>query len=287
MQEGRPPGGLAYSHFRAYTKCRAVGALEIMGEGSEPNRTALVTGGAKRVGLRIVERLAKAGYAVALHCSEASRAEAEQIAARIMAESGKACVLACDLADPEALSRLVDTASRQLGPLSLLVNNAAIFEEDEAASLDLKIWEKHFAVNLRAPVVLSQNFARQVPPGAEASIVNLIDQRVFRPTPQFFSYTLSKSALWTATRTMAQAFAPRRIRVNAVGPGPVLPNTSQGEAGFQHEVGGLPLHRAIGLDDIADAVLYLATARNVTGQMIAVDAGQHLAWQTPDIVLDH
>jgi NAD(P)-dependent dehydrogenase (short-subunit alcohol dehydrogenase family) len=245
---------------------------------------ALVTGAAKRIGLRISERLALAGYAVVLHCSPGSRAEAEAAAAKITAQGREALALAGDLGDVADVTRLIGAAGALFGPLTLLVNNAAIFEEDEAGSFDLARWERHFSVNLRAPAILSRDFADQVPPDAEGAIVNIIDQRVLRQTPQFFSYTLSKSALWTATRTMAQAFAARRIRVNAVGPGPVLPSGSQGEVAFEREVDGLPLQRAIKLDDIADAVLYLAKARNVTGQMIAVDAGQHLAWRTPDIV---
>ncbi len=246
---------------------------------------ALVTGAAKRIGLRICERLALAGYAVVLHCGPSSRVGAEAAAARIVEQGGKVGVLARDLADADALQFLVEEAAAIFGPLSLLVNNAAVFEADDAADFDLGRWERHFSINLRAPAVLSRDFARRLPTDAEGAIVNIIDQRVWRPTPQFFSYTLSKTALWTATRTMAQAFASRRIRVNAVGPGPVLPNDSQGEGGFAREVEGLPLGRVVALDDIADAVLYLAGARNVTGQMIAVDAGQHLAWRTPDIVL--
>jgi NAD(P)-dependent dehydrogenase (short-subunit alcohol dehydrogenase family) len=246
---------------------------------------ALVTGAAKRIGLHISERLAREGYKVVLHCSERSLPQAQAAAAKIASAGGKATALACDLAEPRELEGLVAEAGTIFGPFSLLVNNAAVFEGDEAASFDLERWERHFAVNLRAPAVLGRDFARDLPAGLEGAIVNVIDQRVWRPTPQYFSYTLSKAALWTATQTMAQAFASRRIRVNAVGPGPVLPNLQQGEPGFAHEVEGLPLHRAVALDDIGDAVIYLAKARNVTGQMIAVDAGQHLAWETPDVVL--
>ncbi|MDR3407815.1 MAG: SDR family oxidoreductase, partial [Methylovirgula sp.] len=152
-----------------------------------------------------------------------------------------------------------------------------------ADAIDVALFDKIIAINLRAPLLLAQHFADQVPEGAEAAIVNLVDQRVWRPTPQFFSYSITKAALWWATQTMAQAFAPRRIRVNAVGPGPVLPNTPQGDAGFAKEAAGVLLQRAVRVEEIADAALYLIEARNVTGQMIAVDAGQHLAWQTPDI----
>lgn len=245
---------------------------------------ALVTGAAKRIGRHISERLAREGYSVVLHCSESSHADAAAAAAGIAAAGGKARAFACNLLEPRALGHLVAEAGCIFGPFSLLVNNAAVFEADEAACFDLDRWERHFAVNLRAPAVLSRDFARDLPAGTEGAIVNIIDQRVWRPTPQYFSYTLSKAALWTATQTMAQTFASRRIRVNAVGPGPVLPNLAHGEPGFVREVEGLPLHRAVALDDIGDAVLYLARARSVTGQMIAVDAGQHLAWETPDIV---
>jgi NAD(P)-dependent dehydrogenase (short-subunit alcohol dehydrogenase family) len=246
---------------------------------------ALVTGAAKGIGLRIAERLVSAGYRVVLHCSVASQTHAEAATASMTAQGGKAHVLPSDLREPATLGTLAAEANAIFGPLTLLVNNAAIFEADDAASFDLDLWEKHFAVNLKAPLILSREFARRLPAGIEGAIINIIDQRVLRPTPQFFTYSLSKSALWSATKTMAQAFAPQGIRVNAVGPGPVSPNHSQGEAGFALEVRGLPLARAIAPDDIADAVLYLAGARNVTGQMIAVDAGQHLAWRTPDVVL--
>ena len=246
---------------------------------------ALVTGAAKGIGLRIAERLAQAGYPVILHCSNASRGEAEAAAGGITALGHTARALPCDLLVPDMLCSLVEKAKAIFGPLVLLVNNAAIFEPDDAASFDLDLWEKHFSVNLKAPLILSRDFAKQCPAGSEGAIINIIDQRVLRPTPQFFTYSLSKSALFAATRTMAQAFAPQGIRVNAVGPGPVSPNLNQGEAGFAREVKGVPLARAIARDDVADAVLYLASARNVTGQMIAVDAGQHLAWQTPDVVL--
>jgi NAD(P)-dependent dehydrogenase (short-subunit alcohol dehydrogenase family) len=258
------------------------------GDREEQHRVALVTGAARRIGLAIAERLLQNGYAVALHCSPASQDEAKAAAVRLAAQIAGAktrmCIVAGDLADPAVPAEIIAEASAALGPLTLLVNNASLFAADAAESFELALWERHFAVNLRAPLLLAQAFAGQVPAGTEAAIVNIIDQRVWRPTPQFFSYSLSKSALWTATRTLAQAFAPRRIRVNGVGPGPVLPNNVQGAADFATEVAGVLLKQAVDLGDIADAVLYLAQARNVTGQMIAVDAGQHLAWETPDII---
>ena len=240
---------------------------------------ALVTGAARRIGLQIATRLAATGYDLVLHASARSLERAETEAARIAQAHGvRVTARAADLFDAAACRELVEGAA----PLRLLVNNAAIFEADTADALDLALWDRQLAINLRAPVVLAHAFAAQAAPGA--SIINIIDQRVLRPTPQFFSYTLAKSALWTATRTMAQAFAERGIRVNAVGPGPVLPNATDGDQGFSIEVEGVPLHRAVEPDEIAEAVLYLARAQAVTGQMIAVDAGQHLGWRTPDVV---
>ena len=246
--------------------------------------TALVTGAARRIGLIIATRLAEAGYDVALHASSRSQRDAEVASQRMTGLGARSCVVVGDLTDAEDCGRLVGDAATVLGPLTLLVNNAALFEADSADALDAAVWDRHFAVNLRAPVILAQRFAAQASPGRDAAIINLIDQRVLRPTPLFFSYTLSKSALWTATRTMAQAFAERGVRVNAIGPGPVLPNTRDGDAGFSKEIEGVPLHRAVAPDDVATAVLYLAAATGVTGQIIAVDAGQHLAWRTPDVV---
>ncbi|MCL2384394.1 MAG: SDR family oxidoreductase [Alphaproteobacteria bacterium] len=250
-----------------------------------PEGAALVTGGAKGIGRRIAERLAEAGYALVLHCSGRSQAEAEQAAHGIRSKGGKVQTVFADFNLSAGVEALIDKARACFGPLDLLVNNAGIFTVDEASNFDVVTLDRQFAINFKAPLILSRDFARQLPPGQEGVIINILDQRVFRLTPQFFTYSLSKSALWTATQTMAQTYAGQGIRVNAVGPGPVSPNEPQGERGFAHEVQGLPLARAVSGDEIADAVLYLAKARNVTGQMIAVDAGQHLAWQTPDIVL--
>jgi NAD(P)-dependent dehydrogenase (short-subunit alcohol dehydrogenase family) len=225
-----------------------------------------------------------AGFDVALHCSPASRHETEAEATRLGAGGRRIAVLPADLAQSGSPVAVIDGANAALGPLTFLVNSAALFEADTADEPDPALLDRHFAVNLRAPVLLTAAFAAQVPGGTEASVVNIIDQRVFRPNPAFFSYTLAKSALWTATRTMAQAYAARRIRVNAVGPGPTAPNRIEGEDGMRAEIAGIPLARAIQPAEIAAAVLFLAQARNVTGQLICVDGGQHLGWQTPDFL---
>ncbi|WP_439497708.1 SDR family oxidoreductase [Bosea sp. (in: a-proteobacteria)] len=246
------------------------------------SEVALVTGGARRIGRAIVERLADAGYAVAIHCGN-SRAEAQALAAGLRERGGKASVIAADLADPAAVDGILPAAEAALGPVTLLVNSASSFLVDDVRALDVATWNRQFSINLRAPSVLAGAMANRLPEDLEGCIVNIIDQRVWKPTPEYYSYTLSKSALLTATTTMAQALAPR-IRVNAVGPGPTFPNPQDGEALLAREAAGSLLQRTVEAAEIADAVLYLAGARSVTGQMIAVDSGQHLAWRTPDIV---
>jgi NAD(P)-dependent dehydrogenase (short-subunit alcohol dehydrogenase family) len=246
------------------------------------SEVALVTGGARRIGRAIVERLAGAGYAVAIHCGN-SRAEAQALAAGLRERGGKASVIAADLADPAAVDGILPAAEAALGPVTLLVNSASSFLVDDVRALDVATWNRQFSINLRAPSVLAGAMANRLPEDREGCIVNIIDQRVWKPTPEYYSYTLSKSALLTATTTMAQALAPR-IRVNAVGPGPTFPNPQDGEALLAREAAGSLLQRTVEAAEIADAVLYLAGARSVTGQMIAVDSGQHLAWRTPDIV---
>lgn len=208
--------------------------------------------------------------------------EAADTAAAIEAIGRRASTVQGDLADLDQVQRLIPAAGQALGPLSLLVNCASLFEDDRVGSLG-EGFDAHMAVNVRAPVFLAQAFAAQAPDGS--GVVNIIDQRVLHPNPQFFSYTLSKAALWTATRTLAQALAPR-IRVNAIGPGPTLPSIHQAPGEFEAEARHVPLERRVAPDEIAAALLYLVSAPSVTGQMIAVDAGQHLAWRTPDIVND-
>ncbi len=244
-------------------------------------KAALVTGGAQRIGRRIVERLTAEGYAVAIHCRR-SADEAERMADRIRQAGGEAVVVQADLAEADAVERLVPEAVQALGPLTLLVNNASEFEPDEIETLTQERWDRHFAVNLRAPAFLARDFAHQLPAEGQGCIVNIVDQRVWKLTPQFFSYTLTKAALFTATQTMAQALAPR-IRVNAIGPGPTLSNIRQGDEDFDKQSSAVLLGHGGTPDEIADAVLYLAKAGSVTGQMIAVDGGQHLAWETPDV----
>ena len=242
---------------------------------------ALVTGGARRIGRAIAEDLAAHGFAVAIHYNDA-REEADALVAAIEARGGRAALVEADLTDMDAAAGVVAEATRALGPVRLLVNNASAFEDDAADDLDWQLWDRHFALHVKAPALLAREMAAALPPDMDGLVVNVIDQRVWRLTPKFFSYTLSKSALWTATRTMAQSYAPR-LRVNAIGPGPTLANERQHPRDFARQVDGLLLKQGPGLAEFGATVRYLWQARSVTGQMIALDGGQHLAWQTPDI----
>ena len=239
-----------------------------------PLPAALVTGGARRIGRAIVEDLARNGWAVAIHY-HSSAADAESLSAEIAAAGGRAVTVGCDLADLADARQLVGEAAKAIGLLTLLVNNASIFEKDTVGSLDAALWQRQMTINLATPVFLAEAFAAQVPPDAEGNIVNLIDQRVFRPTPDHFSYQLSKSALLTATETLALALAPR-IRVNGIAPGPVLPSTHSSPERFAAYVAALPLQRQPDLADFGRTVRYFVENRSITGQTIALDGGQRL-----------
>ncbi len=240
---------------------------------------ALVTGGARRIGRAIVLALAARGHDVAIHHRDSAE-DAASLAEEVRALGRRAAVLSADLTDETETRALVPEAVEALGPLSILINNASVFEDDRVGGLSRETWDLHIETNLRAPIVLAEAFAEQAP--EVACIVNLLDQRVLKPDPRFFSYALSRNGLWWATRTLAQALAPR-IRVNGVGPGPTLASIHQSEAQFAAEQAAMPLGHGPSPEDIAGAVVYLVDARSVTGQMIAVDGGQHLAWRTPDI----
>jgi NAD(P)-dependent dehydrogenase (short-subunit alcohol dehydrogenase family) len=244
---------------------------------------AIVTGAARRIGAAIAHHLAAEGFSVVLHTSPASSGEGEAEADRICKSGGRAIAAASDLAAFDPTSDLFDKAEHAFGAVRLLVNNASLFEPDRAEHFSPDLLGRHIAINLRAPLLLAQEMRKRLPEDREGAIVNIIDQRVLRPNPMYFTYSISKSALWSATITMAQAFAPK-IRVNAIGPGPVFPNVYEGAKAFADEAAALPLQRAPSIEDICNAVLYLAGARSVTGQLIAVDGGQHLAWETPDVL---
>jgi NAD(P)-dependent dehydrogenase (short-subunit alcohol dehydrogenase family) len=244
---------------------------------------ALVTGAARRIGRAIALALHEAGYAVAIHARD-SVAEAEALRGEIARAGGRAAIVRADLADQASVAGLVPAAAAAIGPLTLLVNSASSFEPDDIGALDAARFDRQFAINLRAPLFLAEAFARQsqnLSPDSGASIVNILDQRVFKLTPHFVSYTLAKSALHAATRMLAQALAPN-VRVNAVAPGPTVQSMRQQPEDFARQAAAVPLGRGPRADEVAAAVVYLAGARSITGVTLAVDGGQHLAWQTPD-----
>jgi len=236
--------------------------------------SALVTGAARRLGRTIALNLAQSGWRIGVHYN-ASETEAFGLVAEIEAMGGQAVALRANLARFEDLAPLVEACSRELGPPTCLINNAARFEWDSAACCDEPGWDLHLDVNLRAPVFLTQAFAKTLPEGVMGNVINLIDQKVWSLNPDYFSYTIAKSALWTATQTLAQALAPR-IRVNAIAPGPVLPYRGQSEADFDEECRATLLRRAVSTDDVAAAVRFLLETPSITGQMIALDGGRHL-----------
>ncbi len=242
---------------------------------------ALVTGAARRIGRALAVAAGEAGYEVLVH-HHASPKDAEETAQIVRRGGRRAETRAGDLADPDACARLVVGAP---GPVTLLVNCASLFADDRIETLTRQGFDAAMAANLRAPVLLAQAFAAALPAQREGLIVNIVDQRVLRVDPRFFSYTLSKAALWTATRTLAQALAPR-IRVNAIGPGPTLASVHQSPEDFAAEAAGVPLGHGADPGEIGAALRYLIDAPSVTGQMIAVDGGQHLAWRTPDVIGD-
>ncbi|MEM9794872.1 MAG: SDR family oxidoreductase [Pseudomonadota bacterium] len=251
---------------------------------------AVVTGAGSRLGAAMAEALAQSGYDVVLHFASNGDGAA-QTAARIAEHGQRAVPMQADLLSLSDCDAVIPRAADALGgPISVLVNNASIFEHDDVHTATHESWDRHIGSNLRAPFILSQAFAAQAPeaasdgePLASGLIVNMIDQRVRKLTPEFTTYTLAKSGLWTLTRTLAQALAPA-IRVNAIGPGPTLRGARQSEEHFAAQRAATILKRGADPDDITDALRYLLGAKAVTGQLICVDGGQHLAWETPDVL---
>jgi NAD(P)-dependent dehydrogenase (short-subunit alcohol dehydrogenase family) len=240
-------------------------------------RAALVTGAGKRLGRAMALALAEDGWNVAIHYN-GSGTEAEEVAGLAKAKGVAAVAFKADLAREEEVDRLIPRATEALGALGLLVNSASIFEMDRAMSATRESWDRHLEINLRAPFVLAQAFARALPDDRAGLIVNMLDERVWKPTPFFTSYTVAKSGLWTLTRTLALDLAPR-IRVNGIGPGYTLPSAKQSDAQFEREASRMPLGRAANPEEIVRALRFFVEATSVTGQMIAMDGGQHLAWR--------
>lgn len=254
-------------------------SISIAGAGRSIPRAALVTGAAKRLGRAMAEDLGAMGFAVAVHYNSSAK-EADEAVKAIKSKGGKAVAIKADLAKEAQVKTLVARAVKALGPLGVLVNNASTFERDGALDATRASWDFHIEPNLRAPFVLAQDFARQLPKKAEGVLVNLLDERVWSLTPHFVTYTVSKYGLWGLTQTLALALAPR-IRVNAIGPGPTLPSPRQTQAQFLRQFESMPLGRGATPEDVCGALRYILGAKAMTGQMIALDGGQHLAWSLP------
>lgn len=239
-------------------------------------KSVLITGAAKRIGRALTLDLARGGYDIALHCNS-SKQDAEAVADEVRNLGQKACVVSADLTNEDATHQLIADATRQLGPIGVLINNASTFEFDDVQTATRESWDLHMETNLRAPFILSQQFSKHLPDGCQGMILNLIDQRVWNLTPHFMTYTLSKAGLWTLTQTLALALAPK-IRVNAIGPGPALPSRRQTQEDFDAQCAKTPLKIGTNPQEICDAVRFFLAAPAITGQMLALDGGQHLDW---------
>lgn len=237
---------------------------------------ALITGAAKRIGRHIALELAKAGYDIAIHY-HGSQKDAESLAQEIQSLGQNAQPFQADLSCEEATQALFPEICKKMGKPSVLINNASLFEEDDMDTCDRASWDQHMETNLRAPFILSQALAKYTGYG---HIINMVDQRVLNLTPHFMSYTLSKAGLWTLTQTMAMALAPK-IQVNAIGPGPTLANSRQDKDDFEAQWQNIPLARAVPLEDISNAILFLLKTKSSTGQLMTLDGGEHLGWAQP------
>lgn len=251
---------------------------------------ALVTGAGARLGRAMALYLAGRGFDVAVHYASSDKG-ALAVVDEIKSLGQNAVAIQADLLDEDATQGLIQRAVDAIGPLAVLINNASIFEHDDLTSATRTSWNRHIETNLRAPFVLTQGFAAQSPepvndadgePVAQALVINMLDQRIHKLTPEFASYTIAKMGLWALTQTAAQGLAPS-VRVNGIGPGPTLQGANQSQAQFDQQRAATVLKRGPNPDDINAALGYFLDAKAVTGQMLSVDGGQHLAWKTPDV----
>ena len=245
-----------------------------MADPSTQNRTALVTGSAKRIGRAIAYALASDGWKVAIHHNR-STAEAESLVDDIRSLGADAIAVKCDLSDAAAVAGLIPECNRELGPLTCLINNASLFEIDDPLAFDADKWDRHAAINLRAPLQLARDFAGQLPEQDGGCVINMLDQKVFNLNPDFFSYTLTKVAMEAATRLLAMALAPR-VRVCGIAPGITLISGNQTQQGFERAHACAPLGHSSDVDDIVAAVRYILSAKSMTGDTMLIDGGQHL-----------
>lgn len=238
------------------------------------HKNALITGAARRIGREIALDLAAQGWAVGIHYYQSSQ-QAQALALQILRSGQQALTFQADLRVEDNYQELISQATEQLGPLGILINNASIFEQDDITTMTRQSWERHFEINLRAPLVLCQEYARHLPSEVQGCIINLLDQAVWKPTERFLSYTASKTALWNLTKTLALALAPR-VRVNAIGPGAVLQSHRQTPEQFAAQWQNTPLKRPVSVSELCQAVNFILASSSLTGQMIVLDSGAHL-----------
>ncbi len=243
------------------------------------NCAVLVTGAAKRLGRAIATNLAASGWPVIIHYNS-SKDAAARLKNDIVGWGGRAEIVQADLSIEDDAEKLIERAENLLGPIGVLVNNASVFEWDDISTASSESFALHMDMHLKSPLVLCQHFASRLSERAGGAIVNVIDSRVLNPTSRHLTYTLSKVGLWNLTQILSEEFAPR-IRVNAIGPGPILPEAGQSECDFRARCSELPLQRPASLSEICDTVRFLISQRAITGQMVALDGGEHINGYRP------
>ena len=245
------------------------------------NKNMLITGGALRIGEAIALFFAKKKWNIGIHYNT-SKEEALKLQKKILSFGVKCCIVKSDLSDDKNVAKLFSKIKKQLGKINCLINSASVFENDEVENINIKKWNLHFDVNLKAPALLSGEFAKQKNT-TKSNIINIVDQRVLKITPYFLSYTLSKIALNGLTKMLAMKLAPK-IRVNAIAPGPVLKNKRQSENHFKKQYKNTILQQKVSTDDICKTIEFIINNQSITGLTIPVDSGQNLGWKTPDLI---
>jgi NAD(P)-dependent dehydrogenase (short-subunit alcohol dehydrogenase family) len=241
----------------------------------------IITGGATRIGAAIAKKLSGSNKEIVIHFNR-SKIKAENLKKKLQNYGTKVYLVKGDLSKEKDINKIIKFAKSKLKYFDCLINNASLFENDKLENFKTDSWEKHISTNLRAPALLSKEFSKNIK-GGNNNIINLIDQRVFKLTPYFFSYTISKTGLYTLTKTSAISLAPN-IRVNGIAPGPTIKNKRQSEKHFKKQYLATPLKKQVDVEEICNAVDFFIKNRSITGQVLAIDSGQSLNWQTPDIL---
>ena len=244
-------------------------------------RKIIITGGATRIGAAIAQRLSGPNKEIVIHFNK-SRSKAEILKKRLVKLGAKIYLIKADLSNEKDIYKIIRFSKLKMKYFDCLINNASIFENDKLLNFNSKSWEKHITINLKAPAILCKEFGKNIR-GKNNNIVNIIDQRVFKLTPHFFSYTISKTGLYTLTKTSAMSLAPN-VRVNGIAPGPTIKNKRQSDKHFKNQYLATPLKHQVDVKEICNAVDFFIKNSSITGQVLAIDSGQSLNWQTPDIL---